>query len=144
MEKKRTYLGNADPSAIEELYNKYLQNSQSVDETWRDFFDGFDFARVNTAGVTDTASNVASAHLEKEFKVLRLINDYRDRGHLFTATNPVRDRRKYFPTLDIENFGLTKEDMSTVFQAGNEIGIDRQHLLQLSLICTTLTALQLV
>lgn len=123
MEKKRTYLGNADPSAIEELYNKYLQNSQSVDETWRDFFDGFDFARVNTAGAADTASNVASAHLEKEFKVLRLINDYRDRGHLFTATNPVRDRRKYFPTLDIENFGLTKEDMSTVFQAGNEIGI---------------------
>ena len=46
-----------------------------------------------------------------EFKVINLINGYRQRGHLFTKTNPVRTRRKYTPTLDIENFGLTKDDL---------------------------------
>ncbi|KAF0237406.1 MAG: 2-oxoglutarate dehydrogenase E1 [Prolixibacteraceae bacterium] len=42
---------------------------------------------------------------------------------MFTKTNPVRSRRKYKPTLDIENFGLEKKDLETVFQAGSEIGI---------------------
>jgi 2-oxoglutarate dehydrogenase E1 component len=35
----------------------------------------------------------------------------------------VRSRRKYTPTLDIENFGLQQTDLDTVFQAGNNIGI---------------------
>ena len=60
----------------------------------------------------------------KEINVLRLINEgYRTRGHFFTKTNPVRDRRKYEPTLDIKNFGLTEADLKKSFNAGVEIGI---------------------
>ena len=62
-------------------------------------------------------------NFQKEFKVINLINGYRDRGHLFTKTNPVRDRRTYSPTLAIENFGLEESDLDMVFQAGEEIGI---------------------
>ena len=47
-------------------------------------------------------------HVHKEFQVIELMNGYRSRGHLFTKTNPVRERRKYEPTLAIENFGLSK------------------------------------
>ena len=54
---------------------------------------------------------------------MNLINAYRNRGHLFTKTNPVRERRKYTPTLEIENFGLSEADMDTVFQSGEECGI---------------------
>ena len=50
-------------------------------------------------------------YFQKEFKVINLINGYRNRGHLFTKTNPVRDRRKYSPTLDISNFGLDESDL---------------------------------
>ncbi|MES2395455.1 MAG: 2-oxoglutarate dehydrogenase E1 component, partial [Bacteroidota bacterium] len=59
----------------------------------------------------------------KEFDVINLINGYRSRGHLFTQTNPVRERRKYAPTLDIENFGLNESDLEIVFQAGAQIGL---------------------
>src|SRR5690606_1893951 len=38
-------------------------------------------------------------------------------------TNPVRDRRKYFPTLAPETFGLDKSDLDTVFNAGEILGI---------------------
>ncbi|MFN5878060.1 MAG: 2-oxoglutarate dehydrogenase E1 component, partial [Flavobacteriales bacterium] len=62
-------------------------------------------------------------NFQKEFKVINLINGYRNRGHLFTKTNPVRERRKYSPTLEIENFGLEQGDLDTVFQAGEEVGI---------------------
>jgi 2-oxoglutarate dehydrogenase E1 component len=50
---------------------------------------------------------------------------------LFTRTNPVRTRRKYSPTLDIENFGLTQEDLNKTFQAGKEIGLGNAKLAEI-------------
>jgi len=112
------FLGTTDPDIIEELYNKFKSNPEDVDESWRKFFEGFDFATqlypVKERGGIDTSD---------EFKVINLINDYRRRGHLFTKTNPVRKRRTYTPTLDIENYGLEKKDLDRAFQAGKEIGI---------------------
>jgi 2-oxoglutarate dehydrogenase E1 component len=115
---KVTYVGNADVNAIEHLYQSYTKDPQSVDIGWQKFFEGFDFARTNYEDGGEIPEN-----FQKEFKVLNLINGYRSRGHLFTKTNPVRERRKYEPTLAIENFGLETADMQTVFQAGDQIGI---------------------
>ena len=56
-------------------------------------------------------------------EVVNLIDAYRKRGHLFTITNPVRERRKYSPTLDIENFGLNETDLELVFSAGEIVGL---------------------
>ena len=57
-----------------------------------------------------------------------MIDGYRSRGHLFTKTNPVRARRKYEPSLDIENFDLSQNDLDTVFNAGEILGIGAQTL----------------
>ncbi|HPQ08632.1 MAG TPA: 2-oxoglutarate dehydrogenase E1 component [Bacteroidia bacterium] len=119
---KFSFLSNADVSAIEELYLKYLSNPNEVDPSWHDFFKGFDFARTNYSELPTESSQIPE-NISKEFKVITLINAYRSRGHLFTKTNPVRQRRVYTPNLDIENFGLSQQDLDTVFHAGNEIGI---------------------
>ena len=113
---KHSYLSNADGKVIDDYYQQYLNNPESVEEGWKKFFEGFEFARKNY----DTE---VPEGFDKEFKVIDLINGYRSRGHLFTKTNPVRTRRQYSPTLDIENYGLEKSDLETVFQAGNEVGI---------------------
>jgi 2-oxoglutarate dehydrogenase E1 component len=115
---KVSYVGNADVNAIDHLYNQYRQDPESVDIGWKKFFEGFEFARTNYEDGGEIPEN-----FQKEFKVLNLINGYRTRGHLFTKTNPVRDRRKYSPTLDIENFGLSDTDLDLVFQAGDEVGL---------------------
>lgn len=115
---KVSYVGNADVNAIDHLYKLYVQDPESVDIGWQKFFEGFDFARINFEDGGEIPEN-----FQKEFKVINLINGYRDRGHLFTKTNPVRERRTYAPTLAIENFGLTAADLDSVFQAGEEIGI---------------------
>lgn len=114
---KFTYIGNSDVNAIDDLYQKYLNDPQSVDIQWARFFEGVDFAK------TDFENGGIPENFQKEFKVINLIDGYRSRGHLFTKTNPVRDRRKYAPTLEIENFGLESADLKSVFQAGNELGI---------------------
>lgn len=113
---KHSYLGNSEISSIEKLYEQYCSDPSSVDESWRKFFEGFEFARSNYD--TDTSSKF----VDKEFKVINLIEAYRKRGHLFTETNPVRTRRKYSPTLGLENFELSERDLDTTFQAGKEIG----------------------
>ena len=117
---KFSQVGNQEIAAVEEIYSSYLIDPESVDSSWRNFFAGFEFARKN---FTDQNSSAHDEKVDKEFAILNLIHGYRQRGHLFTKTNPVRARRKYLPTLEIENFGLQKSDLDTVFKAGNSIGI---------------------
>jgi len=116
---QHSIIGNISPELMDEMYHKYLNNPDSVDGSWKQFFLGFDFARAH---FEDNAEAVPEK-VNKEFKVITLINSYRTRGHLFTKTNPVRERRQYQPTLAVENFGLTQSDLETVFSAGQEIGI---------------------
>lgn len=113
---KLDFIGAIDPALIDELYQKYLNDPDSVEKDWKSFFTGFEFARKNY-------QEEPSGNIDKEFKVINYIQAFRKRGHLFTQTNPVRTRRKYYPSLDLENYGLEKSDLNTVFQAGKEIGI---------------------
>ncbi|HIA12394.1 MAG TPA: 2-oxoglutarate dehydrogenase E1 component, partial [Flavobacteriales bacterium] len=114
---KHSFLSNGDIAAFEELYQSYVADENSVDVSWKEFFQGFEFARKNYEG------DDMPEGFDKEFKVINLVNGYRQRGHLFTKTNPVRERREYRPNLDLENFGLETSDLETVFQAGEELGI---------------------
>ena len=117
---KFSSVGNQELEAIEDLYQSYLKNPDSVDKSWQQFFAGFELARKQ---YPEKPTPKKLDNIDKEFAILNLIHGYRQRGHLFTKTNPVRSRRKYSPTLDIENFGLEQKDLETTFQAGNEIGI---------------------
>ncbi len=115
---QNSYLSNADVNYIDDMYKQYQGNKESVDFGWQKFFEGFDL------GAGKSTSNAAiSEDALKEINVLNLINAYRTRGHLFTHTNPVRERRHYSPTLDIANFGLIDSDLETTFNAGHEIGL---------------------
>ncbi|MBI9053599.1 MAG: 2-oxoglutarate dehydrogenase E1 component [Bacteroidales bacterium] len=115
---KFSFLGNSEIESIEKLYTQYQSDPESVDEQWQKFFQGFEFAQKSFP-----TSNNTGELFDNEFKVINLIEGYRKRGHLFTQTNPVRTRRKYKPTLAIENYGLTEKDLSITFQAGKNIGI---------------------
>ena len=136
---KYSFLNTAHTSFFAELYDQYLVHPDSVEPSWRAFFQGFDFGLESARedglslqnGLTVLANGeemVIPESLQKEFQVVRLIDGYRSRGHLFTKTNPVRERRKYSPTLDIENFGLSDADMEVQFSAGDIIGIGRNTL----------------
>lgn len=119
-----SFLGSVHASFIDDLYEDYLQNPDAVEPSWRAFFQGYDFARENydEQELENAINGQVPQEVLKEFKVLDLIDGYRKRGHLFTQTNPVRIRRSYQPTLDIENFGLTQADLDVEFNAATEVG----------------------
>ena len=121
---KYSFLNAAHAGYFAQMYDQYLQQPDSVEPSWRAFFQGFDFGVENSEEEfsSETETGVPE-HLQKEFKVVQLVDGYRKRGHLFTKTNPVRDRRVYSPNLSIENFGLSHADLGVVFNAGDIMGI---------------------
>ncbi|MEM9679827.1 MAG: 2-oxoglutarate dehydrogenase E1 component, partial [Bacteroidota bacterium] len=128
---KYSFLNAAHTAYFADLYDQYLRNPDSVEPSWRAFLQGYDFGSENyglEGEIVDGVSAQIPEHVQKEFQVVELINGYRTRGHLFTKTNPVRERRKYAPALAIENFGLSAGDLDTVFNAGDVIGLGPQPL----------------
>ncbi len=120
---KFSFLNSAHTSFFAEMYDQYLESPDTLEPSWKAFFQGFDFG-LESANITVEGQKFeVPENISKEFKVVNLIDAYRQRGHLFTITNPVRQRRKYSPTLDIENFGLTQKDLDLVFSAGEVVGI---------------------
>jgi 2-oxoglutarate dehydrogenase E1 component len=128
-----SFLNAAHTDFFAQTYEQYLSNPDSVEPSWRAFFQGFDFGmttyteeqamqQMASYSSNAVASGQVSEKVLKEFNVLKLIDGYRTRGHLFTKTNPVRDRRTYSPTLALENFGLTPSDLETSFDAAKVLG----------------------
>ena len=141
-----SFIANAHPAYIDELYRSYVNDPLSVEESWRTFFRGFDYsafagrdsapnghpASANGHGVNGqqspngsaaTAQAGADVDFHSEFRVLGLIRAYRNRGHLLAQTNPLKARKDREPNLRIEDFDLTEADLDRTFQAGIEIGI---------------------
>ena len=128
---KYSFLNAAHTVYFADLYEQYLENPDLIEPSWRAFFQGYDFGSENyglNGEISEGISTQIPEHVQKEFQVVKLIDGYRSRGHLFTKTNPVRERRKYAPTLTIENFGLTQNDLNTVFNAGEILGIGAKTL----------------
>lgn len=141
-----SFLNAVHSQYVEEMYQQYLKYPDSLEPSWKSFFQGFDFALENfseTQKTPNTPTHQLSADslqsqpmigvsedILREFKIINLIQEYRQIGHLFTKTNPVRERRIHEPNLDIENFGLSKDDLQRRFQCSKMIGLQENDTLE--------------
>lgn len=138
-----SFLNAIHAQLIDDLYEQYRKYPDALEPSWKAFFQGFDFALENygdegyisengqpSVVVQQVSNSNIPDEIRKEFLVMNLIEAYRSRGHLFTKTNPVRDRRTYSPTLSIENFGLSTADLNTKFNCAIEIGLKEATTLQ--------------
>ncbi len=120
-----SYIANAHPEYIEQLYQDFKKNPESVEEDWKSFFEGFDFATTHfsdgTASSTGTA--ISSDSIHNELKVYTLIESYRRKGHLLSDTNPIKKRKDRHPHLELSDFGLTESNLSQQFVAGKVLGL---------------------
>ncbi|MBY0316852.1 MAG: 2-oxoglutarate dehydrogenase E1 component [Bdellovibrionales bacterium] len=102
---------------IESLYEVYKTNPEELDEKWRSFFSGVDFASESAGG------GISS----KELNVYNLIQAYRDYGHFQANLDPLSSR----PTmgdLSLKNFGLTEADLNSTFSVGKIVGLQNATL----------------
>lgn len=141
-----SYIANSDAAYVDQLYQSYKQDPQTVDESWQQFFKGFEFsltygektngngnaAKPNGATTNGVSSNgngqatakpVDASHAEKEVSVASLIKAYRSRGHLLAKTNPLRARKDRQPRVDLPDYALSEADLDTTFESGKLLGI---------------------
>ena len=111
-----SFLSNATPEYLENLYSDFKTKPESVDIEFKKFFEGFDFATINYNGKSAGVS-------VNEFKVYALIDAYRRKGHLQAHTNPIRPRKDRNANLSLADFGLSEKDLDTKFNIGSEVGL---------------------
>ena len=101
-------------SLIEDYYNRWLKDPDSVDGSWRNFFEGYELGR---------GPNVTAGHgvdpdaAEAQAAVTRLIGAYREFGHYVADLDPlkVEPKRASPEHLELAAFGLTDADLDRVF-----------------------------
>jgi 2-oxoglutarate dehydrogenase E1 component len=129
-----SYLFGANAPFIEELYDSYLANPDSVAGSWRTYFDSLNGAAREPRASQPSfqaapAPADSSAVYRKQVGVLQLINAYRFLGMFRADVDPLRRFEKpALSELDPLHYGLTEADMDTVFNTGSLVGPEQATL----------------
>ncbi|AQZ96124.1 2-oxoglutarate dehydrogenase E1 component [Halopseudomonas phragmitis] len=134
-----SHLSGGNASYVEELYELYLHDPNSVAEEWRSYFqklpqvngyaasdishstirEHFELLTRNQRRPQAVAGQVSSAHEKKQVDVLRLIQAYRMRGHQASTLDPLGLwKREAIADLSLDDYGLTDADLDTPFHTG--------------------------
>ncbi len=128
----------ANSPYVEDLYEQYLADPQSVDGRWRDYFNGLGAAPagevahgpLKSALLERAAKPRVAAFAEgggeaskKQGAVSRLIQIYANRGHLVADIDPLGLMHRPVPrVLELSYFGLSEADLDTEFFTGSRGG----------------------
>ncbi|KZZ62966.1 2-oxoglutarate dehydrogenase E1 component [Oleiphilus sp. HI0125] len=137
-----SHLAGGNLVYVEQLYDSYLSDPNSVPEEWRSYFDqlprvdGYSAKDVPHSTVREqflhisknkaltassaTPASAVSEHDAKQVKVLQLISAYRIRGHQAASLDPLGlMERENVEDLDLSYHGLSEADLDTEFQTGS-------------------------
>src|SRR5436309_1581128 len=89
----------ANSDVIEAMHRAWLENPDSVDPTWRAFFQGFTLGNNGSPISAATAGGPPIHDSLKQSQVHRLINAYRAHGHLQAHLDPLGDAPPENPKL---------------------------------------------
>ncbi len=103
------YAQLANIRLIEDLYKRYLENAESVDESWRHFFEGVNF------GSYLFQAGKAAVHDEKGARISELVRAYRRYGHLEASFNPFQTEKKKAKELELERLGFFSSELEEPF-----------------------------
>jgi len=134
-------LAGGNVAYIEELYELFLTDPNSVSEQWRSYFNGLPRSEGNALhdiphspireqfllisknqrkGAAATQSQVSSGYDQKQLRIFQLINAFRFRGHQHAKLDPLGImEREQVPDLDLRFHELSEADMDSVFQTGS-------------------------
>ncbi|NTS77546.1 2-oxoglutarate dehydrogenase E1 component [Catenovulum sp. SM1970] len=130
-------LAGANATYVEELYEAYLDDPQSVGEDWRALFDqlpkveGVDVETKHSDVREDFRIAAKNSHRQqvvvqaessdaKQVKVLQLINAFRFRGHQHANIDPLGLwKQERVRDLELSHHDLTNEDLDKVYNVGS-------------------------
>jgi 2-oxoglutarate dehydrogenase E1 component len=145
-----SYLFGGNAAFIEELYEKYLANPQSIAEEWRDYFDRMQdlpgasdkdvahapvvesFVQRAKRGEFTSQRTIAAEPVTPErlqVAALLLVTAYRIAGARWATVDPLkRMPRPTIPELEPAYYDLKEADLDQVVNAGSFVGLERVSL----------------
>ncbi len=150
---KTSFLAGNNTDYIEEYYSQYLQDPNSLPESWKSFFEGLNedekTVSKNLKGPSwspkkikkiniqekekQTASKEASVEINSSVKqstkdsvrAIMLIRAYRIRGHLIANLDPLNlQKRLQHPELKPETYGFTTDDYNRKIFLDGVLGLE--------------------
>lgn len=136
-----TALGGANQSYVEEIYEQYLSDPDSVDASWKAIFDTLpqtkaaeqphsvvrDYFRKLARESQHSAVTVVDPEAgAKQVRLLQWINAHRFRGHLEADLDPLgyyrwRANKAGIPELDYRHHGFSDQDLNETFAVGRYV-----------------------
>lgn len=113
--KKLTFANRWNADLIDENYQAWQENPNSLDPDWKAFFEGFELAQ-------STASTGVSSEVVGEASIIATINAYRTLGHTQAKINPLNPNPPSNPILETQSLGIQPEDLDKEFFTGNYLG----------------------
>ncbi|MDB6169101.1 MAG: 2-oxoglutarate dehydrogenase component [Verrucomicrobia bacterium] len=116
---------NANAAVIEAAYEAWLKNPDSVDPTWRAFFQGFTLGSNGGSPGANAGAGTAAAPIIDSLKqshVHYLISTYRAIGHMEAHLDPLSEPPPPHPKLTLAQFDLGEDDLETSFDVGTYLG----------------------
>jgi len=123
-----SHLSAGHAAYLENLYETYLTNPENLSKEWRDFFSNLPRGSskngdVSHQSVINEFKNLSRGAVlakeeidERQGKVIRLIQSYRNRGHQEATLDPLgMMERLPIEDLKIEFHGLSQDDLDTEF-----------------------------
>ena len=150
-----SFLNSSNAPYVAELYFKYKDNPDSVENDWRIFFSNLnedDYSILKDFGGPDWKQRPSSVIDDISFdkkirsipkidfnnfktstldsiRALRLIRAFRINGHLIADLDPLKIlEREYPPELDYKSYGFTDSDLDREIFVDGSLGLDRGKL----------------
>ena len=146
-----TFLNSANAPYVAELYFKYTQSPNSIDESWKSFFsslnedelsiisdfggpewkkrdtnviDDISFDKVIRSSSSVDFNSFKTSTLDS-IRALRLIRAYRINGHLIADLDPLNLHEKnYHPELDYKSYGFSDNDLDRDIFIDGSLGLE--------------------
>ncbi|MBV9575453.1 MAG: 2-oxoglutarate dehydrogenase E1 component, partial [Gammaproteobacteria bacterium] len=139
-----SYLSSGNEAYLEQLYEDYLSDPQTVSSEWRDYFDQLsqkiaqtsadiphaaireEFLQLAKKARKNVVTEGPTYHEQQQEHVIELISAYRRLGHLQANIDPLGLKKGiYNAALELSYYGFSSQDLSTSFTMGSFTGLNK-------------------
>jgi 2-oxoglutarate dehydrogenase E1 component len=105
----------ANLDLLEENYQRWQENPESLDASWLAFFEGFELGDLQMRnGAAAMAAPVEVGEQPLQTRVDGLVYAYRTLGHTIARIDPLADKRPTNPLLTLRELGFSEKDLDLV------------------------------
>src|SRR3954464_5569011 len=107
----------ANLDLLEENYERWQKNPESLDPSWLAFFEGFELGDLklrNGAAALAAVPGAEPGHPPPQTRVDGLVYAYRALGHTIARIDPLAEKRPQNPLLTLRELGFSEKDLDLV------------------------------